>query len=223
MVDQLKLNSKEIKKAVLISSYEAKACHLGSSLSCVEILVDLFDNVIQPDDVFLFSKASGVATYYAILASKGYFATDKLAEYLRQYPLPSKEVPGVLHSFGSLGHGLSVASGLALADRKRRVYVLLSDGECQEGSTMEAVLFAKQHKLDNLYVYIDENQYQACGAIDDILKVDWNFYEHNLPNCKVFHTVKGAGVDFMENSYEWHYRNLTPELLQEALKQVDKK
>jgi transketolase len=214
------MDKKIIQKNILTASFEAKACHLGSALSCVDILVDLFDNVIQPNDVFLFSKASGVATYYAILADRGYFAPDKLAEYIHKYPLPSKEVPGVLHSFGSLGHGLSVAAGLALADRKRKVYVLLSDGECQEGSTMEAVLFARQHRLDNLYVHIDYNKLQACGAIDDVLKVDWNFFEYNLPHCKIHHTIKGAGIDFMEGDYNWHYQNLTPELLDEALKQI---
>ena len=209
-----------IKKDILNASYDAKACHLGSALSCVDILVDLFDNVIQPDDAFLFSKASGVATYYAILAEQGYFPKEKLAEYLHNYPLPSKEIPGVIHSLGSLGHGLSVSVGLALADRKRKVYVLLSDGECQEGSTMEAVLFARQHRLDNLYVHIDRNKCQACGTTNDILKIDWAFYEYNLPNCVIHDTIKGAGVDFMEDDYTWHYRNLTPELLEEALKQV---
>jgi len=214
------MDKKEIQTDILNSSFKANACHVGSALSCVDILIDLFDNIIKPDDVFLFSKASGVATYYSILSKQGYFPAEKLPEYLKKYPLPSKEVPGVLHSFGSLGHGLSVAAGLALSNRTRNVYVLLSDGECQEGSTMEAVLFARQHRLTNLHVLIDNNLYQACGATDDILRIDWSFFTNNLPNCKIYNTVKGEGVDFMAGDYNWHYQNITEEQLNNALKQI---
>jgi transketolase len=182
-------------------------------------MVDLFYKTLQKDDVFLFGKASGVATYYSILADKGIFPKEKLPYYLKNYPLPSVEVPSVVHSFGSLGHGLSVACGMALGDRKRKVYILLSDGECQEGSTYEAVLFAKQHKLKNLYVIIDNNSLQALGKTDDILKVDFSFFKRNLPNCRVVKTIKGKGVDFMKG-YEWHYENLSEELLDKALKQI---
>src|SRR3990167_9434811 len=145
----------QIRKDILQSSFDAKACHLGSSLSCVEIMVDLFYNRMKENDRFIFSKASGAATYYAILADKGCFPKEKLSQYLHDYPECSKEVPGVLHSVGSVGHGLTVACGLALSNRTRDVYVLLSDGECQEGVTFEAALFARQHKLANLYVIVD--------------------------------------------------------------------
>lgn len=217
------MDKKQIQRDILQMSYEAGACHLGSALSCVDILVDLFDNVIEDDDIFLFGKASGVATYYAILAEKGYFAKDKLVEYIKNYPLPSKEVEGVLHSFGSLGHALSVATGLALSDRNRRVFVLLSDGECQEGSTLEAVAFAGHHNLTNLYVIVDNNGIQACGHTKDILKMDtiWEYMENTLPNCKIIETVKGDGVEFMSNDHNWHYQNLTPELYEKALKQIN--
>lgn len=213
---------KQIRKDILEASYVAKACHLGSALSCVDILVDLFNNVIEKDDVFLFSKASGVATYYAILAEQGHFPKSKLPEYLKQYPLPSKEVPGVLHSFGSLGHGLSVATGLALADRSRKVYVLLSDGELMEGSTYEAALFIGQHNLTNLYVHVDDNKIIACGRAKDVLNLDnaFEFYKNNIPNCRIVNTIKGSGVDFMEGEYSWHYENLTKKQLDRALKQL---
>ncbi|MEK7180270.1 MAG: thiamine pyrophosphate-dependent enzyme [Patescibacteria group bacterium] len=216
------LNKKrQIKRDILNASFEAGACHIGSALSCSDILVDLF-NILKKEDVFLFSKASGVAAYYAILADKGHFPKEKTAEYLKKYPLVSKEVPGVIWSGGSCGHGLPVACGLALADRMRKVYVLLSDGECQEGATYEAALFARQHKLKNLYVLIDNNGLQACGATKDILDLEtaFEFLKKTLPNCKIFETIKGAGVDFMEGDFTWHYRNLTPALLARALKQI---
>lgn len=212
----------QIKKDVLNASFEAGACHIASALSCVDILVHLFyGNVIKKGDVFLFGKASGVATYYAILADKGYFQKEKLAYFLKNYPLPSTEVHGIVHSFGSLGHGLSVACGMALANRNRNVYVLLSDGECQEGSTLEAVSFARQHKLDNLFVYVDNNKYQGIGKTDDVMNMDeiFNFMQQSLPNCEIVDTVKGAGVDFIEGN-TYHYKNLTQETLEKALAQV---
>lgn len=217
----LRKKQQEIKKLILESSFEAKACHLGSALSCVDILVDLFYNILKDEDVFIFAKASGVATYYAILADKGYFPTEKLAEYLKNYPLVSKEVPGVIWSGGSCGHGLSVACGLALADRARKVYVLLSDGECQEGATFEAALFARQHKLNNLYVLIDNNSFQACGAIKDILDLEtaFKFLKKTLPNCKIIKTIKGGDIDFLQGT-KGHYLNLNQESLNQALKQI---
>lgn len=214
------MNAKQLRKDILNTSYKAGACHLGSALSCVEIVLDIHEKM-RKDDIFLFSKASGVATYYCYLAHIGNFPKEKTAEYLKNYPLPSVEVPGVIHSVGSMGHGLPVAVGLALGDRTRDVHVLLSDGECQEGSTYEAVLFASQHRLTNLHVYVDNNHLQAGGATKDILNLNdaFTFMETTLPNCHVIPTVKGSGVDFMEGDYRWHYENLTPELLLRALKQ----
>lgn len=169
----------QIKKDVLIASYEAGACHIGSALSCVDILVNLFYvQKIKPEQ-FLFSKASGVATYYAILADLEYFPKEKLAEYLKNYPLPSTEVKGVIHSFGSLGHGLPVACGMALGDRNTEYYVLLSDGELQEGSTLEACLFVAKHELKNLHIIVDYNRLQALGIVSDILLPK---FPHNFLN-----------------------------------------
>lgn len=216
------MDDQELRKQILQASFEAGACHIGSALSCVEIISNLYDNVLKDDDIFLFGKASGVATLYVILAGKGYFPKEKVAEYLKNYPLPSREVPGVIHSFGSLGHALPVACGMALGDRNRRVFVLLSDGELDEGSNYEAALFARQNKLTNLFVTIDRNFYQACGRTKDILDLDTalDFYEKTLPNCEIVNTLKGAGVDFMEGDNSWHYKNLTLELLKRALEQL---
>ena len=211
--------NQQISKDILNASYEAGACHIGSALSCVDILVDLLYPKL--DGVFLFGKASGVATYYAILADQGVFPKEHLARYLKEYPLPSTEVPGVVHSFGSVGHALSVAAGMALGNREQDVYVLLSDGDLQEGSTYEATLFASQHDLKNLYVHVDDNNLQACGTTSDILAIDYSFFESHLWNFHHHQTIKGKGVDFMENEFSWHYRNLNESLLKDALKQID--
>jgi transketolase len=205
---------KQLKRDILQASFDAGACHISSALSCIRIVNGLFDK-IREGDRFIFAKASGACALYVVLADRGFFPKEKVAEYLKQYPLASKEVPGVLHSVGSLGHGLSVAAGLALADRTRDVYVLLSDAELQEGSTMEAALFIKQHNLQNLYVIVDDNSMQACGMTEEILRPDWSLFE-TLPNFERVRTVKGEGVDFMQD-WEWHYKNLTPELLEKAL------
>ena len=212
---------REIRRDILLASYGAKACHIGSALSCVDILVDLLYSIPETD-VFLFGKASGVLTYYAILADQGKFPKDKLVEYIKNYPLPSKEVPGVIHSMGSVGHALSVAEGIALGDRSKTVHVLLSDGDCMEGSTYEAVLFARQHKLTNLHVIVDDNGLVACGKTKDILDLEmaYNFMQLSLPWFERVETIKGKGVSFMENNHHWHYKNLSHEDLERALWEI---
>lgn len=211
----------QIRRDLLQASFDAKACHIGSALSCVDFMVKLHYDTLKPGDIFLFSKASGVATYYAILCDQGYFPKENLADYLHRFPLPSKEVPGIIHSLGSLGHGLPIAVGIAYANPDKDVHVLISDGEVQEGTTWESALFARQHKLRNLHVYVDYNAIQACGWTFDILDLTtaFQFLNATLPNCHILHTTKGEGVKFMEDEPSWHYKNLTPELLEEALKQ----
>lgn len=216
---------KQLRKEILVNSFIANACHLGSALSCLETLVDIFYKKLKKNDIFLFSKASGAAALYVVLADKGYFPKEKIPYCLKNYPLTSKQVPGVIHSVGSIGHGLSVAAGIALGKKlkneKEKVYVLLSDGELNEGSTYEAALFARQHKLNNLFVMVDSNRIQACGKTKNILDLTtaYNFLSHTLPNFQSIHTIKGKGVSFMENKVEWHYKNLTKELLEQALKE----
>lgn len=207
--------AKDLRRDILIASWKAGACHIGSALSCVDILVDLFWNRLKKGDLFIFSKASGACCYYAVLAKKGYFPKSKLAHYLKKYPESSKEVPGVIWSGGSLGHGLPVAVGLALANRKNNVYVLISDAEVQEGTTWESVLFKNHHRLNNLVIIVDKNNYQACGKIKDILDIPWNFVRRM--GIFVMETTKGKGVSFCENDNSWHYRNLDLSLLQKAI------
>jgi transketolase len=213
---------KKVKELILDASYEAHACHLGSALSCAEILVELFFGTkMRVGDHFIFSKASGAAAYYATMALKGMIKKEDVAGYLKHYPLSNKAVPGVIWSGGSLGHGLPIAVGLALANPNHKVFVLMGDGEIAEGTTWESVLFAAHHRLGNLNIIVDRNRLQACGKTEDILKID-NALEllGKLFPITVKQTTKGEGVDFMENDYRWHYFNLTPELLAKAKKQL---
>lgn len=234
------------RELILKASFDAGTCHISSALSCVEIVESIYEKM-KDRDVFLFSKASGAATLYAVLAQRGYFPLEKLAYYLKNFPLASKEVSGVLHSVGSLGQGLSVACGLALSDRARNVYCLISDAELCEGNTWEAILFAAQHELNNLITIVDYNRIYACGRSEDVLgleplklklkafnwhvtsldghdnkQLSWALNKPNLhgPYIIIAETIKGKGVNFMENSVEWHYRNLSESQLNKALKQL---
>jgi len=213
---------KKVKRSILVNSYKTHACHIGSALSCARILVELYFKIMKPHDLFIFAKASGVSALYAVLAEKRVISKNKIAYYLKHYPLASKEVPGVLHSVGSVGMGLSVAVGLALADWKRDVYCLVSDGQLQEGVTYEAALFAHQHNLKNLHVICDDNEFQACGRTEDILDLSnsFGFFAFTFPDFKRVRTTKGDGVDFIENKTEWHYRNLNKQELKNALCQI---
>lgn len=217
------MDKKQLQKDILHTSFEAGACHIGSSLSCVDILIDLFYNQNIKPEQFLFGKASGVCAYYCILADLGYFPKDKLVSYLKKYPLPSTEVPGITHSFGSVGHALSVAAGMAFANRDKNYVVLLSDGDCQEGSTLEAALFIHHHKLTNLKVIVDDNKIIAMGFTDDILKMNpvWNYLKECIYDLEIADTIKGDGVSFMINNYHWHYKNLDQETLDKALAEID--
>ena len=239
---------KQIRRDILNASYEAKACHIGSSMSCVDILVDLFyTKKINPKQ-FIFAKASGISTYLSILADLNYFPKEKLAEYLRNFPLASKEVPGIVHSTGSISHGFNVAAGLAMSDRGKEIYCLESDGAINEGSFWEAMLFSAHHKLSNLVVIIDRNFLQAMGSTEDIMKLEplvdkfmafnWeckrvkghdskeiidalNGWETNKPKILICDTVKGYPISFMSKETSWHYKNLDESFLRQALSELE--
>lgn len=239
--------ARKIRRDIIENSYKANACHIGSSLSCVEIIISLYCRILKKGDIFIFSKASGACALYSVLAEKGNFAKNKIAYYLKKYPLAGKEVPGVIWSAGSLGHGLPVALGMALADRKRRVYCLISDGEMQEGTTWESALFANHHNLNNLIVIVDRNYFQACGNTEKIAKLEpleekWKAFgwqtrkinghdfseienslniKHSKPLIIIADTIKGKGISFCENNYTWQYRNLNEELFKIALKELE--
>lgn len=189
-VAELKQIARQARKSILTMSWRAKSAHSGGALSCVEILVALYYRIMKvypkdPEnplrDRLIFSKAHDAKVLYAVLAERGYFSKKILEKYeVDDAVLPGHStrhcVPGIEASAGSLGHGLSMACGMALAGKlshdKYKVYAILSDGECDEGSTWEAALFAGHHKLDNLVVIVDYNKLQGFGYIKDILNLE---------------------------------------------------
>jgi len=190
-----------IRQKILEVSYSSGACHIGSALSCVDILEDLF----KKNGIVIFSKASGLAALYCLKYEK-----KEAVKLLKKYPV----------GIGSLGHGLPIAVGMALAG-KTHIYCLMSDAELQEGTTWECLLFKKQHKLDNLHIYVDNNGFQATGRIKDILNLPYGFLKKNGFN--IIKTKKGQGVSFMEGNNDWHYKNLSEDELRRAVVELNTK
>jgi transketolase len=260
--------AKSVRKQILQMHARSASSHIGSSLSVTDILVALYFHAlkISPDnwkdgkrDRLVLSKGHAASALYAVLAEKGFFAKGLLEGYcLDAGELPGHVtlgcVPAIEASSGSLGHGLPMAVGMALAARhdrnKYRVFAVLSDGECQEGSVWEAAMFAAQYKLDNLVAIIDYNKIQAFGRIRDVVGLEpfvekwrsfgWSVRKidgHNLgqvicaleaapftrrkPSVVIADTVKGKGVSFMENSIAWHYKSPNRQELEAALLELD--
>lgn len=254
MLDKL---AKKIRRRVIELLYRHKACHLGSCMSCIEILVVLyFGGVMKPKDKFLMSKGWAAAALYSVLVERGIIDWNVL--YKNYYELNSQywglihhTVPGIEYSFGSAGHGLPVAIGMALADKNRTIFVLMSDGEMDCGTTWESALFAAHHKLDNLIVVVDYNKLQAFGRTNKVLNLEplsekWRKFNFNVqeidghdfkqllsafkkaskkkkkPQIIICHTIKGKGISFAEDKLEWHYYNMDKKLMERALKDIDK-
>ena len=255
-----------VRAHVLRMSHHAHSSHVGSALSIVDLLVVLYKKVLRvnasnpnwPDrDRFILSKGHSCAALYAVLAEQGFFPMRWLKAYGEDgsylFEHIAHNVPGVEASTGSLGHGLPIGCGMALAakrdNRSCRVFVLLSDGECDEGSTWEAALFAPHHRLDNLVAIIDYNKLQAFGKVKEVLDLKpladkWRVFgwavreidghdfeqiegalssvpfEAGKPSCIIAHTVKGKGVSFMENQLAWHYKSPNDEQLRQALDEL---
>jgi transketolase len=250
----LQKHAARIRIETVRMAYEGKTPHVASALSEVEFLAALYFRTmaIDPsrsttgpsDDRFILSKGHGCISYYATLAERGFFPRELLRTYaqngspLAEHPSP-KGIPGVEVATGSLGHGLSIGVGAAIArrldQRPGRVFVMLSDGECNEGSVWEAAMFAGGQKLDRLTVIVDYNKLQAMGRSNEVSglapladkfrafgfatrELDGNSMtevvaaldalplEKDRPTALVAHTVKGKGVSFMEDNLEWHYR-----------------
>jgi transketolase len=247
--------------------HHAHASHIGSCLSMTDILAVLYNDILQVDpaqpewperDRFILSKGHGAAAMYAALAEKGFFPKEWLEGYCDDdSPLLghiSHKVPGVEVSTGSLGHGLAIGCGMAKAGKEKndphRVFVLLSDGELNEGSCWESILFASHHGLDNLTAIVDYNKIQSFGGVKDVLDPEplaskWQAFNwasreidghdflqvtHALtaipfkpgkPSVIIAHTVKGKGVSFMENQLTWHYRSPNDEQLEQALAEIN--
>lgn len=260
--------SRRVRAHVLRMTSTGKSSHVASGLSVADILGVLYAEVLRlnpqnpdmPDrDRFVMSKGHAGAAVYAALAERGFYEPEMLAQHYQNGSIFSGHVnhagvPGVELSTGSLGHGLSVAAGMAWRSRATRsswrAYVLLSDGECDEGSVWEAAMLAGHHKLGNLVAIVDYNKMQSLATTDETLTLEpfaekwkafgWEVVEvdgHNhealraaldvtpvanaRPRCVIAHTVKGKGVSFMENQVLWHYKPPSVEELALALQEVD--
>ncbi len=256
-----------IRAKVVEMSCRAKAAHLGSALSCVDLVVSLYGGVlnINPSspydndrDRLIFSKGHACTTLYAMLASFGFFPAEMLDTYatagsvLAEEPIPNV-LAGVEVATGSLGHGLSLGLGMALAAKitksSYRTFVLMGDGECNEGTVWEAAMLAPAKKLDNLVAIVDFNKWQGIGRSQEIMALSplkekfaafgWSAHEvdgHNVeeilsvlknvpdgtgrPVAVIAHTLKGKGISFMEDDNNWHYRIPTEEELVKAIEEL---
>jgi transketolase len=263
-----RLLANRIRRHVVEMTHRAGSSHVGSSLSMAELLAVLYRSILRigpatasdPDrDRLILSKGHGCAGLYAVLAECGFFPLDWLDSFYHDGArLPGHAtahgIPGIEVSTGALGHGLPIACGLALAARQDgrfwRVFTLLSDGECDEGSTWEAALLAPQHGLDNLVAIVDYNKIQSLGHVKDVLDLDpfaakwsafrWSVreidghdvdvieatlgavpFEPGKPSCVIAHTVKGKGVSFMEDKLLWHYRSPQGDEYQQAVAELE--
>ena len=250
--EQLRQLAWRIRRHSLLMTHRAHSSHIGSAFSVADLLAVLYGKHLRVDpslpgwpdrDRLILSKGHACTALYAALAERGFFPYEWLGTFYQNGGLlpghATHTVPGVEISTGSLGHGLSVAAGMALAAKRDgktyRVFVLMSDGECDEGSTWEPALFASHHSLDDLVAIIDYNKVQSMGTVKEVLDLEplvdkwrafgWAVREvdgHDLeqvddvlsrvpfapgrPSCVVAHTIKGKGVSFMENTVLWHYR-----------------
>jgi transketolase len=265
---ELKKISNNVRRGILDLTFYGSSSHLGGSLSVVEILVTLYFEVMRIDpqnpllperDRFILSKGHAAPALYSVLAERGFFPKEELKTFCKngtrlQKHMDMHKIPGIDASSGSLGQGLSIAIGMALADRmdkkNRFVYVVMGDGELQEGQIWEGAMAAGNLKLDHLIAFVDANQMQVDGFVKDIMNVEpledkwksnnWDVQRINgneqeqildaiqtakqvkdKPHLIIADTVKGKGVDFMEFQVDWHSKGLTEEEYQKAIAQVD--
>lgn len=252
--------TKSIRKNILLMNHRANASHSGSALSIVELLTVLYYKYLRINrkdlksknrDRFILSKGHASSALYATLAEWGAFDKTYLDKfYIDGGILPGhvdmEAAPGLECSAGSLGHGLSIGLGMAIAFKnqknKARVVVMISDGELNEGSIWEPLLLAPHLRVNHLTVIIDYNKIQSFGITNEVVNLEpltekliamnWNVFnidghdmsviektlniESDSPKIIIAHTVKGKGVSFMENKLEWHYRSPNKELLEQA-------
>lgn len=266
-IEEIKEFAKAIRRTAVQMAYNTNTSHTGGTLSQADILAVLYSGVMNcsPEtmddpkrDRFIESKGHNCASYYAALALRGFMNYDELmtnyckdgSEYFEHV---SHKLPGVELSTGSLGHGFPVAAGLALGSKRSgvpfNVFCIIGDGEINEGSNWEALMFAAHHKLDNLCIILDKNQMQAMGDTKDILCLDpmaekikafqWNVCDidgndiqqlldafESFKNCKdrptfiVANTVKGKGVSFMEHNLKFHYSAPNEEEFKQAMEEL---
>ncbi len=245
--------SKALRRKIVLMMKAAGRGHLASALSLVEILRVLYDDILIYDpadpkwrfrDRCILSKGHGCLSLYVLLAEKGFFPEELLWDFCKQKGLlgghPEHKIPGVEASTGSLGHGLSIGIGFSLNAHYEktgyRTFVIIGDGECNEGSVWEAAMCAAKHKLNNLTVLVDYNKYQSYGPTGQVQELEpfaekWRGFGfstkeidgHNIqklrkvlselpinkgkPNVIICHTIKGRGIPFIENNPEWHHKS----------------
>ena len=267
-ITELKRIANEIRKESIIMTHRAQSGHPGGSLSEADMLAALYFyklriNPKKPDwedrDRFVLSKGHASPGYYAALAMKGFFPKKELESFRKINSMlqghPELNTPGVDFAGGSLGQGICFANGIALAgkmDKKNyKVYVLIGDGESQEGAVWEAAMAASHHKLDNLVVILDKNQVQETGKTKDIMNIDpaadkWKAFGfevfdingHNMeeiantldkadavkgkPVMIAANTIKGKGVSFMELNYKFHGKAPDDEQFRKAMEELEK-
>ena len=259
--------SNNLRFLLIKISNKTKTPHLASSLSCIDIVTTLYHSVLKINkknlksserNRFILSKGHAATSLYVALKYKNIITKKELNSYSKQGSLleehPSPKMPGVEAATGSLGHGLPIACGIALFSKITKknfmTYVLMSDGECNEGSVWEAALFASAKKLNNLCAFVDYNKWQATGKSKDILNLGsltkkfkqfgWNVIEidghnHDLifkaclraikekhkPTMVIANTTKGKGVSFMEDDNNWHYKIPSDEEVKMSQKELD--
>lgn len=265
----LRAKAIDIRKDIVKLINHAGTGHIGGDLSVTDILVNLYykqmnvgpDMLDDPErDRFVLSKGHCVEALYAILADRGFFPKEDLetySQYMSKYiGHPNNKIPGIEVNSGSLGHGLSIAVGMALAarmeNRSYRTYVVMGDGECDEGSVWEAAMAANQFKLDNLTAFVDRNRLQISGSTEQVMAQDsaeerwasfgWNVlsipgndmqaiddaidlskHTKGKPTVIIANTTKGCGVSFMENLAGWHHKVPTAEQTEAAIKELDER
>jgi len=260
----LKFDPKILRKTVLDMAYAGSSVHIGCAFSIIEILSVLYKNHLHyPEnnplskqrDYFLLSKGHGVMAQYACMKELGWLSDEDIKNYFSNGSdlkgLSDSRIDGIEVTSGSLGHGFSVGVGIAMGIKirktKQKTYVLVGDGEINEGPIWEGALFAAHHKLSNFMVIVDENGFQAMGKTQDVIELgsiqskfeSFGFYaitvdghnsiaidkaieklwnsDNKKPKVLIAKTVKGKGVSFMENDNSWHYSRLNQESYQKAI------
>lgn len=266
MIDSLQLAG-SVRKKIVTLAHKNKASHIGGALSITDVLAVLYSRVLNFEvndpananrDRLFYSKGHACLGLYSVLQEIGFYSAEALdtftanGSYFTSHV--NHKVPGIELSTGSLGHALSVACGVALAGKRKnagwKVYTIVSDGELDEGSNWEALLFAPHHQLSNLTVIVDYNKIQSFGNVEKVLNLEplkdkfiafgWNTIEvdghnhaaisevlsanrqsANKPTIVIAHTIKGKGVPFMENELAWHYKSPNDEQLKAALEYLE--